>query len=65
MRLKTPVPRGFSRERLHGAEEQDVADAVGIGEHHYEAVEADFLRKRRKIRLFEPCDVALYSPTAF
>ena len=28
-------------QRLHGGEQQNVADAVGIGEQHYEAVEAE------------------------
>ena len=28
--LKTLVPQGFLRHRLHGREEQDVADAVGM-----------------------------------
>ena len=27
--------------RFHRGEEQDIADAVGIGEQHYEAVEAE------------------------
>jgi len=51
---------------LHGGEEQYVADAVGIGEQHYEAVEAEAQaardsldrlserRKARNYRLFRP-----------
>ena len=69
------MPQGFQLHRLHGGEQQDVADAVGIGEQHYEAVEAEAQaardsldrlserRKARNYRLFRPsCGVTSLLP---
>ena len=43
----------FLCKRLHRGEEQDVADAVGIGEQHYEAVEAEAQAARGRKAVFE------------
>jgi len=53
------VPQGFELHRLHGGEEQDIADAVGIGEQHYEAVEAEAQAARGRKAVFEGGDIVL------